>query len=307
MPVPLGLDHPRWVDDPDFDLGDHLHRTALPSPAGQSEWQAKVAEVMGRPLTPDQPPWEMHLVEGMAGQRVGLIAKVHHTVIDGVAGATMLAHLLDLTPGGWEVTHPSPAWRPPQLPSAGTVFGDALPHVLQSPLRAWRAAREVGRTAVRLTRCALDERTGPLHVPLGAPLTFEETAVRARRAVAFAELAMADVKALKDRYGATVNDVILAVCSGALRTHLERVRACGGPPAGGRRPRLDPRRGGRRRGQPALGHVRAVGQRPPHPARAVAGRHGGRARRAGGRSRRPGTGPWPAWWLTPCHPPWRGP
>ncbi len=66
MPVPLGLDHPRWVDDPDFDLANHLHRVALPAPGGDAEFQAKVAQVMGRPLTPEQPPWEMHVVEGMA-------------------------------------------------------------------------------------------------------------------------------------------------------------------------------------------------------------------------------------------------
>ena len=123
MPVPLGLDHPRWVDDPDFDLGDHLHRTALPAPAGEEEWRAKVAQVMGRPLTPGLPPWEMHLVEDMAGGRVGLIAKVHHAVIDGVAGATMLARLLDLTPGGWEVTHPVPALAPTAIAVPGLAAG----------------------------------------------------------------------------------------------------------------------------------------------------------------------------------------
>ena len=67
MAVPLGLDHPRWVDDPDFDLSNHLRRVALPAPGGEAEFRAKVAEVMSRPLTPGQPPWEMHVVEGMAG------------------------------------------------------------------------------------------------------------------------------------------------------------------------------------------------------------------------------------------------
>ena len=112
MAVPLGLDHPRWVDDPDFDLANHLHRVALPAPGGDAEFRAKVAEVMGRPLTPEQPPWEMHVVEGMADGMVGLIAKVHHSVIDGVAGAEMLAKLLDLTPEGSAVTEPCPPWMP---------------------------------------------------------------------------------------------------------------------------------------------------------------------------------------------------
>jgi WS/DGAT/MGAT family acyltransferase len=96
---------------------------------------------------------------------------------------------------------------------------DALPSVVRSPLRVLRAAREVGKTAVRLARHALDEATGPISIPLGAPATFE-TPVCAQRAVCFAELDMAQVRTLKDRYGSTVNDVVLAVCSGALRTHL---------------------------------------------------------------------------------------
>ena len=219
MPVPLGLDHPRWVDDPDFDLANHLHRTALPEPGADAEFRAKVAEVMGRPLTPEQPPWEMHVIEGMADGMVGLIAKVHHAVIDGVAGAEMLAKLLDLTPEGSAVTEPAPPWVPAGLPSPTRLMTDALPTVLRSPIRGMRAAREVGRTAVRLARRAVDDRTGPVSIPLGAPDTFESS-VGARRAVAFAELDLEEVRALKTRFGSTINDVVLAVCSGALRTHL---------------------------------------------------------------------------------------
>jgi diacylglycerol O-acyltransferase / wax synthase len=219
MPVPLGLDHPRWVDDPDFDLANHLHRVALPAPGGEAEFRAKVAHVMSRPLTPEQPPWEMHVIEGMADGRVGLIAKVHHAVIDGVAGAEMLAKLLDLTPEGSAVTEPCPPWVPPHLPSQTQLVTDALPSFLRSPLRGLRAAREIGRTAVRLARCAVDDRLGPVSLPLGAPDTFESP-VRADRAIAFAELDMAEVRALTTRFGSTINDVVLAVCSGALRRHL---------------------------------------------------------------------------------------
>ena len=100
MPVPLGLDHPRWVDDPDFDLDNHLHRVALPTPGGEAELTAMVAAVMGRPLDPDQPPWEMHVVEGLEGGKIGLIAKIHHSVIDGVAGVQLMAQLLDCERGG---------------------------------------------------------------------------------------------------------------------------------------------------------------------------------------------------------------
>jgi WS/DGAT/MGAT family acyltransferase len=178
-----------------------------------------VAEVMGRPLMPAQPPWEMHVLEGLAGGKVGLIAKVHHSVIDGVAGAQLLAQLLDLGPEGRAVTETCPPWLPPHLPSHTRLVTDALPSVVQSPMRVLRAAREVGRTSLRLARRALDTAAGPISIPLGAPDTFESP-VGAQRAVSFAELDMAQVRTLKDRYGSTINDVVLAVCSGALRTHL---------------------------------------------------------------------------------------
>jgi WS/DGAT/MGAT family acyltransferase len=219
MPVPLGLDHPRWVDDPDFDIANHLHRTALPAPGGPEEFSAMVAAVMGRPLIPAQPPWEMHIIEGLAKERVGLIAKVHHSVIDGVAGAQLLAQLLDLSPEGRAVTETCPPWLPARLPSHTRLVTDALPSMVQSPLRLVRAAREVGRTSLRLARRALDKASGPISIPLGAPDTFESQ-VGAQRAVSFAELDLAQVRTLKDRYGSTINDVVLAVCSGALRSHL---------------------------------------------------------------------------------------
>ncbi len=219
MVVPFGLDHPRWVDDPDFDISNHLYRVALPAPGGPDEFSDMVAAVMGRPLTAAQPPWEMHVIEGLAGGRVGLIAKVHHAVIDGVAGAQLLAQLLDLSPEGRAVTETCPPWMPARLPSHTRLLTDALPSVLRSPFRLARAAREVGRTTVRMARHALDSATGPISIPVGAPPTFE-TPVCANRAVTFAELDLGQVRTLKDRFGSTINDVVLAVCSGALRTHL---------------------------------------------------------------------------------------
>ncbi|HTU36381.1 MAG TPA: wax ester/triacylglycerol synthase family O-acyltransferase [Acidimicrobiales bacterium] len=219
MPVPLGLDNPRWVDDPDFDLSNHLHRDAAPAPGGADEFCDMVAEVMGRPLLPEQPPWEMHVVEGLAGGMIGLIAKVHHSVIDGVAGAALLAQLLDLTPEGSAVINPCPPWMPAGLPTQRELVADALPSFLRGPTRGLRAAREIGRTAVRMARCAVDATTGPIAIPLGAPRVFE-TPITARREVRFAVLDLNEVRQLKDRFGSTINDVVLAVCSGALRSHL---------------------------------------------------------------------------------------
>jgi WS/DGAT/MGAT family acyltransferase len=218
VPVPFGLDHPRWVDDPDFDLDNHLHRVALPAPGGEAELTAMVAAVMGRPLDPDQPPWEMHVVEGLEGGQVGLIAKIHHSVIDGVAGVQLMAQLLDLSEEGRPAVV-CPPWLPAALPSNAQMVAAALPNMFTSPVRALQAVREVGRTALRLARCALDGRTGPFSIPLGAPSTFE-TPVGATRSVSFARLSLRDMRLLKEKFSVTINDVVLAICSGALRSHL---------------------------------------------------------------------------------------
>jgi diacylglycerol O-acyltransferase len=219
MAVPFGLDHPRWVDDPEFDLDNHLHRAALPEPGGEREFAELVAAIMGRPLCPEQPPWEMHIIEGLAGGKVGLVAKVHHAAIDGVAGAQLLAQLLDLTAEGRPVTETCPPWSPPSLPSHTRLMVDALPNLLASPIRSIRALREVGRTAVRMARCAVNGESGPLSIPLFAPDTFDAPIV-ADRIVAFAELDLTAINEIRHCFGVTINDVVLAICSGALRKHL---------------------------------------------------------------------------------------
>jgi diacylglycerol O-acyltransferase len=216
--VPFGLDHPRWVDDPDFNLDNHLHRAALPEPGGEAELHRMAGDVMGRPLDPDQPPWEMHVIEGLRDGKVGLISKLHHAVIDGVSGAELLAQLLDVTP---EVPHDveDRPWRPPALPSSIRLVSEALPRLLTSPVRGIRAALEIGRTTLRLAFHAVDSGTEGVSIPLGAPAQFD-TPMTSCRTVSFAETNLSEVLALKDKLGVTVNDVVLAACSGAMRTYL---------------------------------------------------------------------------------------
>src|SRR3954471_4089896 len=96
--VPLGLDHPRWVEDSDIDVGYHLRRGHLPRPGGAGELAAYVADVLSRPLDGTRPLWEMHVVEGLDGGLVAGVTKIHHSVIDGVGGVELTANLMDLTP-----------------------------------------------------------------------------------------------------------------------------------------------------------------------------------------------------------------
>jgi hypothetical protein len=99
--VPLGLDHPRWVDDPDFDLDNHVHRIRLVDDSGRFGLSDLTAEIMSNSLSPGQPPWELHVVEGLDQGRVAVIAKMHHSAIDGVSGTRIMAQLLDVTPWIW--------------------------------------------------------------------------------------------------------------------------------------------------------------------------------------------------------------
>jgi WS/DGAT/MGAT family acyltransferase len=222
MSVPMGLDHPRLVDDPEFDLDNHLHRVGLPDPGGSnglSELSDLTADIMARKLDPDLPPWEMHVVEGLPKGMVGLIAKVHHSVIDGISGAHLMAELLDPTAEPAGEPPSDEEWQPVATPSPVRLMAEALPNMLSTPVRFIRAAREVGRLSVRLARHAATSGTAALTVPLGAPDEFS-TPMRASRAVSFAQLDMQDVQTLRDCCGVTVNDVVLAACSGALRRYM---------------------------------------------------------------------------------------
>ena len=261
-------------------------------PAATPSSAAKVADVMGRPLLPEQPPWEMHVVEGMADGMVGLIAKVHHAVIDGVAGAEMLAKLLDLTAEGSAVTEPCPPWVPPRLPSQTQLMTDALPSFIRSPVRGVRAAREVGRTAVRLARCAVDDRLGPMSIPLGAPDTFESP-VGADRAVSFAELDMARGPGAQDPFRLDDQRRRARRLLGRAAHASGRARPGRREPAGRRGAGVGARRQGRgRAGQPPLRHVRAAVERPEDAARAPADRDARPALRARVRSVPSATGRW---------------
>ena len=109
--VPAHLHRPAWIDDPDFDLDDHLHRVLLRAPGGINELEQFAAQVISRPLDPGRPPWEMHIVEGLEGGMVASVTKMHHAAVDGVSGAELTATLLDLEPEPRPVAPPDAPWQ----------------------------------------------------------------------------------------------------------------------------------------------------------------------------------------------------
>jgi WS/DGAT/MGAT family acyltransferase len=217
--APFGIDAPRWVHDPRVDIDNHLHRVALPAPGSGAELRDLAADVLGWPLDPSLPLWEMFVVEGLEGGRVGLVAKMHHSAIDGTSAAQVLAQLLDCGPeprAGWEGRGPVH----PAAPTEAQVLADSVRSALRLPLRCARAAVETGHLTARLARRAASLGRSPLGVPFGAPDACIPPRVGHARALGFAEIPLADVVTVKERWGVTVNDVVLALVAGALRAAL---------------------------------------------------------------------------------------
>ncbi|MGO9344757.1 MAG: WS/DGAT/MGAT family O-acyltransferase, partial [Acidimicrobiales bacterium] len=229
--VPFRLGHPYWVDDPHFDIDFHLRRAALPAPGGMHELAEFVGDVCSRQLDRSKPLWQMYIVEGLENGNIALVTKMHHSTIDGVSGAELLAQLFDLkanpkaeTKGtgadGDGDSSPSSQGR---IPSDVELVAQALATRLAKPPRiarlAWKTAFAL--LDVRKVRVSGGESAGKAALPLTAPRTSINAAITAHRKVAFASISLDDVKRLKNAMGTTVNDIVLAICTGALRSYLQ--------------------------------------------------------------------------------------
>jgi WS/DGAT/MGAT family acyltransferase len=221
--VPLRLGHPVWVDDPDFRVSDHVHRIALPAPGSERQLSEFVAHVAGVPLDRERPLWEMWVVDGLEDGGTALVSKFHHAAIDGVTGADLMRHIFDVDCAGCE---PTPAtaepWTPEPVPSDLALVAAALRDVSVQPLRIARSVRRTAASLARMSWTLWDIRSrsaGPA-LPFAAPRTCLNHAVSADRTVAFGRVRLADVKRIKNAYGVTVNDVVLTLCSLALREYL---------------------------------------------------------------------------------------
>jgi diacylglycerol O-acyltransferase len=237
--VPLGLDYPYWVDDIDFDLDFHVRELGLPRPGSDEQLAEQVARIVSRPLDRSKPLWELYLISGLQSGHTAMLTKIHHSVIDGMSGAEILGLLLDLTPEPRAIDIPE-SWGDNELAPgalgmlARGVLGAAryplralralpstLPNLEETQLRAIPGAAALGRLANRAQR-ALTPGEAPFELQerLVAPKTSFSGRVSAHRRFAFGQLSLDDVKAVKNAYGVTVNDVIVTLCAGAVRRWL---------------------------------------------------------------------------------------
>ncbi len=222
--VPFDLDHPYWVEDEDFDLEFHVRHIALPSPGDWRQLCVQAARLHARPLDLTKPLWEMYLIEGI--DRIegvppgsfGIVTKVHHAAIDGVSGSELIAAIHDTTPDA-KPKPPEKPWVPERTPSGSELIGRSLGGTVTSPLRVARLARR----ALPAWQRAEEERHAKSYVPIGeVPRTRFNTTVSGHRVAGGIVVDLASVREMKKSVpGATVNDVILTVCGGALRRYLE--------------------------------------------------------------------------------------
>ena len=219
--VPLGLHHPLWIEDPDFDLDFHIRSTALPSPGSQEQLSTLVSRLVALPLDRSRPLWEVWVIEGLEGGKVGCLSKVHHSAIDGASGNEMTVALLDLTPE-IAVHEPEEEWVPDRVPSDVELLGYAASSLARQPLRVAKASlRTAGAVRAVRRRNRESPRLAPPS-PFSAPHTSFNEPITARRSYAYTSLSLPAVKAIRKETGATVNDVVLALCAGALRRYLEK-------------------------------------------------------------------------------------
>jgi diacylglycerol O-acyltransferase / wax synthase len=218
MHVPFQQGRPVWVDDERFDLSYHVRLTALPAPGDEEQLLALAGRLQSLHLDRRRPLWELWFVEGVEGDRVALIQKTHHALVDGISGVDVATVLLDLGPD--VVDEEPPPWTPEPPPPPARLLAESLAERATEPVELARSARalvrrprQVASDAARMGRAALmaasTAPTAPWNVPIGP-----------HRRIRVARVSLEQARRIKQASGTTINDVVLAATAGALREFL---------------------------------------------------------------------------------------
>jgi WS/DGAT/MGAT family acyltransferase len=218
--VPGRLDRPLWVDTPELEIDAHLRHARLPAPGGPRELDDLVGEVFAAKLDRNRPLWEMWHVDGLEGGNVALILKVHHACVDGVRAVQLLDVVFDLEPDAPDERSDLavPAVEAP--PSRATLLRHASLSLVTTPLRLARFTADVVQAAPKLARFAWSHERGDSLLPFEAPRSPFNGVLTPRRAFAYCSVPLEDVRSVRRSFGVTVNDVVLAMCAGAMRRYL---------------------------------------------------------------------------------------
>jgi diacylglycerol O-acyltransferase len=219
--VPGRLANPVWVDDEDFDLAYHVRRSALPRPGSLDQLRELAARIMSRRLDPDRPLWEVYFVEGLEGGRVALLSKSHQILVDGISTVDLGQVLLDVDPGPRQLVHDG--WLPSHEPTPAGLAAGALAETVRNP----RVAAATLRSNTEALGRVLGGAAGKVGAVAGelsrrrpaaeSPFNIEPSA---QRRLVCVRTSLKDYRKVRRVHGGTVNDVVLATLSGAVRAWL---------------------------------------------------------------------------------------
>ncbi len=223
--VPMSIDYPYWVDDPNFDIDLHIHHIALPKPGSWKHLRSVASKIFSEPLDQSRPLWSFTFVEGLDNVpqvpkgSVALISKIHHVAIDGMAGAGILSLIFDMTDKVLKIPEPRP-YHPAPLPNELSLILNSAVSFAKNP---FKFPKLIGNALTATLKAGFLTRANKVELPT-APFTAPNTPlngiVSARRKWNTAILSLDRVKALKSIMECTLNDVLLAICAGALRRYL---------------------------------------------------------------------------------------
>ena len=223
--VPFGQGRPVWTDDPHFNPRYHIRHTGLPRPEDETELKQLAGRLFSQRLDRSKPLWEMWLVQHMAGERFALIAKTHHALVDGISGVDITTVLFDAGGRAGGRSASSRAVGSAAAAGAGEAAGRRAGGALDGAGGDGRGARAVLRTPRRALARAKDAVVGVGATTLAginapAPPSPFNVDITAHRRYTWVDADLAQFKAIKDRLGGTLNDVVLAAVSLALGHHM---------------------------------------------------------------------------------------
>ncbi|MFD5093134.1 wax ester/triacylglycerol synthase family O-acyltransferase [Amycolatopsis thailandensis] len=212
------LTHPVWVEDEDFDLEAHVHRIGVPAPGDRRELADLCAHIAGQRLDRAQPLWQLYVIEGLADGGIAVLLKMHHASVDGVGGASLITYLAGLEPDAPPPEIARDERHNGGVPGRRALLGEGLTSFAKRPAELVKLLPDLLGLVPKWLGKALQGKGMP--VPFTAPRTSFNGTITAHRSVAYTSLDLDEVKQIKNAFGVTVNDVVLAVVAGALRRFL---------------------------------------------------------------------------------------
>ena len=225
VPVPWDIDHPLWIDDDEMELDYHVRHLGLPKPGTMQQLEELVGRLHSNFLDRSRPLWEFYVIDGLADRKVAVYTKIHHAAVDGGAGMALTHMMYDTTPEGRRVEPPPPAGDPGRkgAPDALELLGSAYRNMLSQQVNALQKIPDLLKA---IASVAMPVSNGVLRLPtralqnLTAPRTMLNATVTSQRSFTARSLPLTEAKAIARQTGTKLNDVVMAVCAGALRRYL---------------------------------------------------------------------------------------